>query len=59
MPEPGSKKYDARRARLREDAERTGVPGKEANSRADEVLRREEGRRSQRTADRAGPRTDG
>ncbi|MFK8848972.1 hypothetical protein [Streptomyces sp. Ac-502] len=43
MPEPGSKDYDKRRARLRKDAENSGINDQQAN---------EEGRRSR------GPRTE-
>ncbi|MEU0738886.1 hypothetical protein [Streptomyces sp. NPDC006134] len=38
MPEPGSKKYDTRRARLRKDAENTGVSDQDANRVAGEEL---------------------
>ncbi|MFF7373111.1 hypothetical protein [Streptomyces tricolor] len=41
MPEPGSRKYDTRSARLREEAERSGVPGQDANAVADETLRQD------------------
>ncbi|MFH8348051.1 hypothetical protein [Streptomyces sp. NPDC018045] len=52
MPEPGSKKYDTRRARLRKDAENSGISGQQANEEANETLQDEEGLRSR------GPRTE-
>ncbi|NGO12609.1 hypothetical protein G5C60_34625 [Streptomyces sp. HC44] len=52
MPEPGSKKYDTRRARLRKDAEGAGTPDQHANEEANETLREEEDWRSR------GPRTE-
>ncbi len=52
MPEPGSKKYDVRRARLRKDAEGSGVPDRHANDEANAYLREEEDWRSR------GPRTE-
>ncbi|MFD3531084.1 hypothetical protein [Streptomyces sp. NPDC058664] len=52
MPEPGNKKDDTRRARLRKDAEQSGVPDEKANDEADETLREEEGWRAR------GPRTE-
>ncbi|MGW0465483.1 hypothetical protein ACWDX6_09455 [Streptomyces sp. NPDC003027] len=52
MPEPGSKKYDTRRARLRKDAESSGVSDQQANGRANETLRRDEGLRG------SGPRSE-
>ncbi|GAA2247841.1 hypothetical protein GCM10010145_13760 [Streptomyces ruber] len=51
MPEPGSKEYDVRRARLRKGLERSGTPDQKANIEADERLQ-EEGMRSR------GPRTE-
>ncbi|MEU2791442.1 hypothetical protein [Streptomyces sp. NPDC007100] len=51
MPEPGSKKYDTRRARLRKDAENSGINDQQANEEANETLQNEEGMRS------SGPRT--
>ncbi|MFD0371213.1 hypothetical protein [Streptomyces sp. NPDC059071] len=51
VPEPGSKKYDTRRARLRKDAERSGTPDAKANEQANEALREDEGMRG------SGPRT--
>ncbi|MER7520318.1 hypothetical protein [Streptomyces sp. NPDC126499] len=51
MPEPGSKKYDTRRARLRKDAERAGTPDAEANEQANKSLQEDEGLRA------SGPRT--
>lgn len=38
MPEPGSKKYDTRRARLRKEAEGSGVSDQDANEAANEAL---------------------
>lgn len=38
MPEPGSKKYDTRRARARKDAERSGISDQDANGAANETL---------------------
>ncbi|WP_418960154.1 hypothetical protein [Streptomyces tritici] len=52
MPEPGSKKYDTRRARLRKDAERSGTPDAKANEQAGEALQEDEGWSS------SGPRTE-
>ncbi|MFI2380340.1 hypothetical protein ACH5AO_35675 [Streptomyces sp. NPDC018964] len=52
MPEPGSKKYDTRRARLRKDAEDSGVSDQDANTAANEELQEGEGLRSR------GPRTE-
>ncbi|MGW0395398.1 hypothetical protein ACWDYJ_31900 [Streptomyces sp. NPDC003042] len=52
MPEPGSKEYDTRRARMRKDAERAGVPDKKANVEANESLQSDEESRG------SGPRTD-
>ncbi|MFH8573969.1 hypothetical protein [Streptomyces sp. NPDC017993] len=52
MPEPGSKAYDKKRAQLRKDAEREGVPDKHANEEANEKLQKEENQRS------SGPRTE-
>ncbi|MER7489068.1 hypothetical protein ABTY20_24780 [Streptomyces sp. NPDC126497] len=52
MPEPGSKKYDTRRARLRKDAEDSGISDQDANAAANEELREGEGLRSR------GPRTE-
>lgn len=46
MPEPGSRKYDTRRTRLREDAGQSGVSGQDANAAADEELQEGEGWRS-------------
>ncbi|MGJ5749158.1 hypothetical protein FB563_6737 [Streptomyces puniciscabiei] len=51
MPEPGSKKYDTRRARLRKEVERSGVSDQDANTAANEALQ-EEPKRSR------GPRTE-
>ncbi|MEU3605520.1 hypothetical protein AB0E83_08690 [Streptomyces sp. NPDC035033] len=52
MPEPGSKKYDTRRARLRKDAEQGGVPDAKANDEANESLQEDPQWRS------SGPRTE-
>jgi hypothetical protein len=52
VPEPGSKKYDTRRARLRKDAERSGVSDQDANAVADESLQQDERWRSR------GPKTE-
>jgi hypothetical protein len=52
MPEPGSKKYDTRRARLRKDAESDGVSDQDANDQANETLQRDSQWRSR------GPRTE-
>ncbi|MFI9819493.1 hypothetical protein ACIHFC_03295 [Streptomyces sp. NPDC052013] len=38
VPEPGSKKDDTRRVRLRKDAERAGVSDQDADAAADEEL---------------------
>jgi hypothetical protein len=38
VPEPGSKKYDTKRARLRKEAERSGISDKDANEAANEAL---------------------
>ncbi|MDT9686142.1 hypothetical protein RND61_29345 [Streptomyces sp. TRM76323] len=52
MPEPGSKKYDIHRARLRKEAEGRGVSDQEANDEANATLQRSPGWRSR------GPRTE-
>ncbi|MGX1274190.1 hypothetical protein [Streptomyces phaeoluteigriseus] len=52
MPEPGSKKYDTRRARLRKDAERSGVSDQDADRAANDELQEGADRRSR------GPRTE-
>ncbi|MFE6224059.1 hypothetical protein [Streptomyces sp. NPDC057854] len=52
MPEPGSKKYDTRRARARKDAEDAGTPDAKANDEANESLQRDPRWRS------SGPRTE-
>ncbi|MFH8406543.1 hypothetical protein ACH4FX_17395 [Streptomyces sp. NPDC018019] len=52
MPEPGSKSYDTRRARLRKDAENNGINDQQANQEANETLQNEGGLRSR------GPRTE-
>lgn len=40
MPEPGSKKYDTRRARKRKEAESDGIPDSRANDEAKARSRR-------------------
>ncbi|OKK03700.1 hypothetical protein AMK26_19890 [Streptomyces sp. CB03234] len=52
MPEPGSKKYDVRRARTRKDEENRGVSDQDANREANASLQDDEGLRS------AGPKTE-
>ncbi|GAB2999141.1 hypothetical protein GCM10023080_076160 [Streptomyces pseudoechinosporeus] len=52
MPEPGSKKYDTRRARLRKEAEAAGTPDQQANEEANETLQEDPDWRSR------GPRTE-
>lgn len=52
MPEPGGKKYDIHRARLRKEAEDRGVSDQEANDEANAVLQRSPEWRSR------GPRTE-
>ncbi|MFI2432914.1 hypothetical protein [Streptomyces sp. NPDC018693] len=52
MPEPGSKKYDTRRARLRKEAERSGVSDRDANATANEALQEDPQWRGR------GPRTE-
>ncbi|MFG3115693.1 hypothetical protein ACGF4C_14940 [Streptomyces sp. NPDC048197] len=52
MPEPGSKKFDKRRARLRSEAEDRGIPDKHAAEDAKETLESDPKWRSQ------GPRTE-
>ncbi|PZT70717.1 hypothetical protein DN402_06735 [Streptomyces sp. SW4] len=52
MPEPGSKKYDTRRARARKEAERSGISDQDAGRAAGEELQEGEGLRSR------GPRTE-
>ncbi|GAB2859788.1 hypothetical protein GCM10027074_28630 [Streptomyces deserti] len=52
MPEPGSKKYDTRRARARKEAERSGVTDQDANAAANEELQEGDEWRS------GGPRTE-
>ncbi|MGW2491975.1 hypothetical protein ACWCV9_32790 [Streptomyces sp. NPDC001606] len=51
MPEPGSKKYDTRRARLRKEAERSGISDQDANTAANESLQEDPAQRS------GGPKT--
>ncbi|GGQ19016.1 hypothetical protein [Streptomyces roseolilacinus] len=57
MPEPGSKKYDIHRARLRKEAEGRGVSDQDANDEANATLRRSPVRRSRgsRTERGRGP----
>jgi hypothetical protein len=52
MPEPGSKKHDERRARLRKDAESQDVSGQEADEDANATLQQDPECRSR------GPRTE-
>lgn len=52
MPEPGSKKYDTRRARLRKEAEQSGISDQDANAAANEALQQDPDYRSR------GPRTE-
>ncbi|POX43864.1 hypothetical protein C3489_37430 [Streptomyces sp. Ru71] len=52
MPEPGGKKYDTRRARMRKEAERSGISDQDANDVANEESQREPQYRS------SGPRTE-
>lgn len=52
VPERGSKKYDVRRARLREDAERSGVSDQDADEVANETLQDDPDWQSR------GPRTE-
>ncbi|MBD0417795.1 hypothetical protein H0H10_01105 [Streptomyces sp. TRM S81-3] len=52
VPEPGSKKYDTRRARLRKEAERSGTSDQDANRAANEELQEGDEWRSR------GPRTE-
>ncbi|MFF9404975.1 hypothetical protein ACF1B0_05455 [Streptomyces anandii] len=52
MPEPGSKKYDTRRARARKEAERSGISDQDANDAANAELQRDPEFRS------SGPRTE-
>ncbi|MEI7033401.1 hypothetical protein [Streptomyces pratensis] len=52
MPEPGSKKYDTRRARLRKDAEQSGISDQDANEVANDALQSDTDWQSR------GPRTE-
>ncbi|MEU5082463.1 MULTISPECIES: hypothetical protein [Streptomyces] len=52
MPEPGRKKYDTRRARLRKEAERSGISDQDADAAAKPTLRQEPAGR------RGGPKTE-
>ncbi|GAB2591328.1 hypothetical protein GCM10027168_25790 [Streptomyces capparidis] len=52
MPEPGSKKYDTKRAKLRKEAEDRGIPDRHANEHANETLKDDPHWRSR------GPRTE-
>ncbi|MDH6229044.1 MULTISPECIES: hypothetical protein [Streptomyces] len=60
VPEPGSKKYDVRRARLRKDAERSGVSDQNANEAANETLQSDPKWQSRgaRTERGAGPKSE-
>ncbi|KOV88555.1 hypothetical protein ADL01_01220 [Streptomyces sp. NRRL WC-3618] len=51
-PEPGGKKYDTKRARLRKEAEQSGVSGQDANEAANDSLQQDPKWQSQ------GPRTE-
>lgn len=52
MPEPGSKKYDKRRSRLRHEAEERGIPDRHANEDAGRTLQEDPRWRTH------GPRTE-
>lgn len=52
MPEPGSKKYDKRRAKLRREAEDQGISDQRANEEANRTLQDDPQWQSQ------GPRTE-
>ncbi|MFJ8544731.1 hypothetical protein ACIRFH_22400 [Streptomyces sp. NPDC093586] len=52
MPEPGSKRYDTLRSRLRREAERSGISDQDADRAADEELQEGDGMRGR------GPRTE-
>jgi hypothetical protein len=52
VPEPGSKKYDTKRARARKEAERSGISDQDANAAANEELQQDPKFRS------SGPRTE-
>ncbi|WP_190133815.1 hypothetical protein [Streptomyces longispororuber] len=52
MPQPGSKKYDTKRARLRKEAERSGISDQDANDAANTSLQRDPHWQSD------GPRTE-
>ncbi|MER6981373.1 hypothetical protein [Streptomyces carpinensis] len=52
MPEPGSKKYDTKRARARKEAERSGISDQDADRAANEELQQDPKLRS------SGPRTE-
>ncbi|GAA4892743.1 hypothetical protein ACFPM3_17075 [Streptomyces coeruleoprunus] len=52
MPEPGSKKYDIHRARMRKNAEDRGLSDQQANEEANAELQNERQWRSR------GPRTE-
>ncbi|MFE0835414.1 hypothetical protein ACFW4V_21255, partial [Streptomyces sp. NPDC058825] len=58
VPEPGSKKYDTRRARLRKEAERSGISDQDANRAANEELQEGDdwGSRGPRTERGRGPK---
>ncbi|MDQ0757692.1 hypothetical protein [Streptomyces canus] len=52
MPRPGSKKYDTERARLRKEAERSGISDHDAGKAANDALQQDPQRQSR------GPRTE-
>ncbi|WP_234436163.1 hypothetical protein [Streptomyces sp. NRRL S-813] len=41
MPEPGSKKYDVKRARMRKEAEQSGISDQDADKAANEELQQD------------------
>lgn len=60
MPEPGSHKYDIKRARLRDDYESTGVNDQQADeATAEDLHRRFPAPRDPKTGEPAGRRTPG
>jgi hypothetical protein len=52
MPEPGGRKYDTHRAKLRKDAERSAITDQDANRAANETLQSDPDWQSR------GPRTE-
>nr|WP_306184185.1 MULTISPECIES: hypothetical protein [unclassified Streptomyces] len=52
VPEPGSKKYDVKRARMRKEAEQSGISDQDADKAANEELQQDPKLRS------SGPRTE-